>query len=287
MLSLINDELTIGISPKGAELQSIFHQAHHCEYLWQGDAKYWGKRAPVLFPIVGQLKDDTYTFEGKSYHLPRHGFAREKEFEIEFSTAREATFLLRSNAESLNVFPFPFEFRLHYLLQENTLRVVCDVKNTGHSNMYFSVGGHPAFNVPLEHNLKMEDYFLELSSTEELTRYTLQKGLIHQPQLLHASNNHIPLSHELFYSDALVFKHLRSDHIALKSNKGARGLTCNMGDFPYLGIWSSKEAPFVCIEPWHGIADSTTHNNQLTEKEGIINLPSGHRWQASWQLTFF
>ena len=284
MIVLSNNDLKVEIHEKGAELQSICATKTGIEYLWQGDDRFWAKRSPLLFPIVGQLQDNTYEYHNKSYTLPRHGFARERVFEVEHLNEKEATFLLLSDATSRAVYPFEFELRLHYQLDGNSLRVIYHVKNKGIGTMYFSIGGHPAFKVPITKGLAYDDYYLEFGHIENANRYSLQNGLIDKPIPFLNYAKHVQLKHELFYGDALVFKHLQSEQVTLKCDKNTASIHFNFQEFPYLGIWAAKDADFVCIEPWHGIADSTIHNKNLIEKEGIISLEADHRWQAAWQV---
>ena len=284
-----NENLRVIIQPKGAELDSIVHKKYTLEYLWQGDAAFWGKKSPVLFPIVGTLKGDTYSFEGKSYTLPRHGFARDKVFIVEKQTADTATFLLTSDEERLNVYPFHFAFRLHYALKDNTLSVTYDVQNRADSDIYFSVGGHPAFRLPLVENTEYTDYFIELDTVETSGRHPLSKdGLLEVSTNPFLENtNKIPLHPSLFYEDAVVLKHLKSNMMAIRSHKTPHGLRMTFDGFPYFGIWAAKNAPFVCLEPWCGIADSVNTTQDLTEKEGINKLAKGERFERTWTIELF
>jgi galactose mutarotase-like enzyme len=286
MITITNAVISATINPKGAELVSLIHQASQIEYMWSADPAFWGKSSPVLFPIIGSVKEDTFFYGNKLYNLPRHGFARERVFSVENQTDDSATFLLKSDITSLTVFPFPFELRLHYSLSENQLHVKYEVRNTGDAEMFFSVGGHPAFKVPLVEGTNYEDYYLEFNTEEDFMRWPLtREGLIEAtPEKLPIENGRIPLTKELFYQDALVFKHLRSDSVTLKSDKIAHQLTFNFKGFPFLGIWAAKNADFVCIEPWCGIADSANHNQQLIEKEGINRLDAGGVFERTWRV---
>ncbi len=285
LVTLNTEELKIEIAAKGAELQSICHKQHQLDYLWNGNPAFWSKHSPVLFPFVGQLKDDTYFYKGKAYHSNRHGFAREKDFIIEHAEAAKATFLLISSDETRKIYPFDFEFHIHYSVEGATLTVTYDVLNTGAETMYFSVGGHPAFKVPLVINTVYSDYYLEFEHAETTSRMALQNGLIAGPIPFLHFEKHLPLSHQLFHNDAIVLKGLESGKVLLRSEKTNHGLGFDFEDFPYLGIWAAKDADFVCIEPWHGIADSIHHNGNLEEKEGIIHSEPGHRWQDSWSIS--
>ncbi|HEX8356835.1 MAG TPA: aldose 1-epimerase family protein [Segetibacter sp.] len=289
MTSISNNVLSIQISSKGAELQSIYHLQNKLEYLWSGDADYWGKKSPVLFPIVGELKNGVYSYKGKEYKLARHGFAREMEFELTSRSEDSVTFSIKSNKETLAVYPFSFTFSVHYTLLENSLQVTYMVENTGDDKMYFSVGGHPAFKVPLVEGTTYEDYELLFSDKETTGRYPLSpKGLIEpEPVMLLNNEDVLPLKKELFSADAIVLKELKSNSVQLKSNKTKNGLHFNFEGFPYLGLWETKQGDFLCIEPWCGIADSVNATGQLEEKEGINLLQPSDVFLASFTVSFF
>jgi galactose mutarotase-like enzyme len=288
MIILENQNLRAVIAPKGAELQSLVNKQTGIEYMWSGDVKYWGKHSPVLFPIVGGLKNDTYYFNDKEYKLPRHGFARDKTFTAEKISDTEAVFILTQTEETLKVYPFEFTFKLQYKLNGNTLTCTYEVYNDGIAGLLFSVGAHPAFAVPLTNDTDYSDYYLQFNATETLHRWKLQDGLISATaELLPAANNKLPLAKELFYEDAIVLKNVQSNVITLGSNKHNHGLHFSFNDFPFFGIWAAKDAPFVCLEPWCGIADSVNHNQQLENKEGINTLPENTSWQRSWSVECF
>jgi galactose mutarotase-like enzyme len=284
-----NKNITVNINPKGAELTSVFDSHMQTEYMWSANPDFWAKSSPILFPIVGSLKDNTYFFEGKKYNLPRHGFAREKTFLVEKTTENSVTFLLTEDENSLKNYPFKFELRVFYLLENNKLSLTYLVKNSGVNNLYFSVGGHPAFAVPLVQNTDFDAYYLEFNKTENFKRWGLtSEGLVEtEPTDFLKDTNIISLTKKLFYGDALVFKNLKSSTITLKSKKTERELKFNFGEFDYLGIWSSKNADFVCIEPWCGIADAANHNQELTQKEGIRKLNPNEVFEKTWSIEIF
>jgi galactose mutarotase-like enzyme len=287
MQILKNQNLTIKINPNGAELTSLFNNENQTEYIWNADPAFWGKSSPVLFPIVGSLKENSYCFEEQEYTLPRHGFARDSVFIVEKSDETHATFLLTYDENTLKVYPFKFEFRLIYSLENDTLNVTYFVRNIGENKLYFSVGGHPAFTVPLSENTSYDDCYLEFNKTETFKRWGLTSdGLIEtQPFDFLIDTNKLALTKELFYDDAIVFKNLESTSVILKSDKTNRQLKFDFEGFPYLGIWAAKEADFVCIEPWCGIADAANHHQELTEKEGIICLDLGETFERTWRVT--
>ncbi len=287
MAIIENNELKITIAEKGAELQSIFSKKNNLGYMWDGDPAFWAKHSPVLFPIIGTLKNNIYFYNDKPYQLSRHGFAREEVFTGEQRGPHEINFLLKGNAGSLKVFPFEFELNIDYLVKDACLTVMYRVINRSATDMYFSIGGHPAFKVPLVDGTTYDDYYLAFNKKENLPRWPISKdGLIEkQPMPFLNDTNILPLKKDLFFQDALVFKHPSSSMVSLKSSKTKHGLDFDFSGFPYLGIWAAKNADFVCIEPWCGIADSVDTDQQITHKEGINKLASGNIFERSWSVT--
>jgi galactose mutarotase-like enzyme len=289
MFTIENELIKAGIQAKGAELAGLYNKSTGLEYIWGADPAFWAKHSPVLFPIVGTLKNNTYFHQGKSYSLSRHGFARDQQFVVEDQQDDSITFLLNDDAASREVFPFSFQFRMKYTVYENSLAVAYEVKNTGEEDMYFSLGAHPAFKVPLVNGLEYTDYYLAFDKTETSPRWPISsEGLIRedaQPFLNKASK--LSLSKALFQQDALVFKNLASSTISLKSDRSPHGLDLFFPGFPFMGIWAAKNADFVCIEPWCGIADSVSTSQQLTEKEGINRLQPGEAFNRTWTVTVF
>lgn len=288
MISLENSKIHASFSSKGGELQSLRHKETNLDYLWNGNPDYWGKFSPILFPIVGGLKDNTYYFAGQSFTLPRHGLAREREFKVSQISETEVLFTLEQDEESLKVYPFEFRLGLRYTLSEETLSCTYEVTNTGNQVLWFSIGGHPAFSVPLKEGLKYGDYYLQFNKDHQLISNKIRQDLVDdETETLVLTDGKLPLKHELFYEDALVFKNLQSDSISLKSDADVHGLEFQFPDFPFFGIWSAKDANFVCLEPWCGIADGIHHQQKLEEKEGIMSLAPKEEWSRHWQVTCF
>ncbi|MGC4232416.1 MAG: aldose 1-epimerase family protein [Niabella sp.] len=287
MYSIQNGFIKIGVVPKGAELQSISNIVTGQEYMWSGDTAFWGKYSPVLFPIVGALKENTYYVHSKSYQLPRHGFARDMEFRLYEQTADRLGFLLESNNDTLAKYPFSFQFYIDYAIERNTLSVSYRVLNTGEEDMYFSVGGHPAFRVPLFEGERYEDYYLQFHQDENAGKWpVMADGLLEaEPVPFLENTDRIPLTKALFYKDAIVLKHLNSNSVKLLSGRSGKGFEFDFTGFPYLGIWAAKNADFVCIEPWCGIADSVTADQQFTDKEGINRITPQCEFERTWSFT--
>jgi galactose mutarotase-like enzyme len=289
MILIENEYLRAGIAPIGAELQSLLHKPTNIEHLWNGDPAFWPKYSPVLFPTVGPIKDETYYYQGKTYHLPRHGFAREKIFASQQISQTEALFTLTQDEETLAAYPFKFLLSLRYKLHEHSLSCTYEVSNPGSGNLVFSVGAHPAFAIPFVKDSSYTDYYLEFNKAEPLERWKLQDGGLigNHTQPLAINNNRLALSASLFYEDALVLKNMQSNMITLACNKHPHGIRFSFDGFPYFGIWAAKDASFVCLEPWCGIADSFNHNQQFEEKEGIEILTPGGSFERTWAVECF
>lgn len=286
MITIENQYLSAQIKPLGAELVSFFDKNSQQEFMWEGNPEFWGKTSPVLFPIVGTLKDNQFIFEGEKYTLSRHGFAREREFLVESNSEKEVIFLLVSDEKSRKIYPFDFEFRIKYCLIDTSLSVTYSVTNTGKKLIYFSVGGHPAFKIPFEKGTDYQDYYLEFNEIENSPRWDLTNdGLIkNQSSQFFENTNQIKLTKKLFYGDALVFNDLKSHQVSIKSEKTDKKLTFDFTDFPYLGIWAAKNANFVCIEPWCGIADYENHNQEIAQKVGINELNVNELFEKTWSV---
>ena len=289
MVSIQNDCLSIAIDPFGAELKKLYNKNTGVEYMWDGNPAFWNKTSPVLFPIIGSLKNDTCYVEGKPYHMGRHGFAREMTFAVSGQDSFSASFSVESDASTLQKFPFPFHLEIAYNISVDELHVTYKVHNTGSSTMYFSIGGHPAFKVPLVPGNDYNDYYLEFNKNENAGRWPISpEGLIEtKPEPLLENSQQISLSKELFLKDAVVFKGLQSDQVKLLSARSPHGLEFDFPGFTFLGIWAAKHADFVCIEPWCGIADSVNSTQQLKEKEGINTLQPGNVFERTWKVKVF
>lgn len=288
MIILENNSLTVKILEKGAELCSIVCKASGTEYLWQADPDVWAKHSPVLFPIVGTLRNDTYVHKGTSYAMGRHGFARDRQFSVTGQDADRVILELQADETTLRQYPFLFRLQICYTLTNTTLEVAYSVANKGAETMYFSIGGHPAFRLPINSDLQFEDYNLQFEHTEQADIYPLgaEGHLLAEGIPFLNNTDRIALQKSLFYQDALIFKKLKSKKVRLVSEKDTRNVEVSFESFPFLGIWSKPDADFVCIEPWQGITDAQDASGSLAEKEGICTLAPQEQWQASWQVKF-
>lgn len=254
---------TVTINHKGAELFQI--QKEDKTYIWKINEQYWNKTSPILFPIVGSLKDNIYHVEDKTFSILRHGFARNYEFDLIEKTENKAIFSLKYNEETLKIYPFEFELQIIYNVDKSGLKINYIVKNLSNQKMPFSIGAHPAFKI--EGNI--EDYSLEFENNNNLITYHLENDLLNnKTSTIVLKNKQIKLNYNLFEKDAIILKNNSTSFVKLLKNNELI-LKINFSDFPFLGIWTKKEAPFICIEPWLGIADNINTNGNIYEKEGI------------------
>jgi galactose mutarotase-like enzyme len=274
-----NSDLTAVIKHFGAELCSLKDNSN-TEYIWGGNPEFWGKHSPILFPIVGTLKNNSYHYNGKDYQLSRHGFAREMNFELIDKQENSATFSLTSSDETLKKYPFDFELHLIYTLEDTSLKIEYKVINKGESEMPFSIGAHPAFDLPNN----FENYSLEFKNEEPLEFYLLEDGLIsNTTDKIQLDKKQLQLNYKLFENDALVFKKLSSKSVTILENSKSI-LKVSYEDFPDLGIWTPPNAPFICIEPWFGYSDTVNTFGNLFEKEGIQVLDSNETFKSRFSI---
>jgi galactose mutarotase-like enzyme len=278
-ITLSNSELTATINTFGAELISIKNNSNR-EYIWEGNPNYWGKHSPILFPIVGSLKNNNYIYNNSIYHLPRHGFARELDFEVKEKTDLEVVFSLKQTGATLEKYPFNFELQISYTLTNSVLKIGYKVINNNDFSMPFSIGAHPAFALPSD----FKNYELLFEKSEKLIVSTLENDLIsNATYILPMENNSLRLNYSLFENDALVFKTIASKSVTITENK-IPFLKVHYNDFPSLGIWTKSQAPFICIEPWIGYADTIENNGNLEDKEGIQILGENQTFETNYLI---
>lgn len=289
MITLENENIKVVVKAKGAELDSLYSKETNLEYMWSGDEKFWNKKSPILFPIVGTLKQHTYYYQNKAYNLTRHGFGRDKEFTVSEQFENSATFTLTDDENTLENFPFPFRLDVTYTIDAATVRIRYRVSNKGSDNMYFSIGAHPAFRIPLEKNRHYDDYYFEFEQIEDGYRWLISNDGLIEPNTVPflINTNILPITKELFRNDAIVFKYLNSTKVKLRSNKSKHGVEVSYPGFPFIGLWAAPHADFVCIEPWCGIADSTTSKQELINKEGINLLTPEQVFERTWSVSLF
>lgn len=285
---LENETLMVTISTHGAELRSIKDKGSEQEYLWNGDETYWKRCSPILFPLVGNYKNKQCKYEGKTYTLFQHGFARDMEFSLADKKKNEIWFGLRSNEATLELYPFVFTLEIGYRLTENKIKVMWRVKNKDSKTMYFSIGGHPAFLCPLKEGEKQSDYYISFDCKEEL-EYSLvnEEGLLaYEGNKLTLDDGKLKIEEDLFDQDALVIENYQARRVSLMTPEKEPYITV---DFfaPLFGLWSpaKKHAPFICIEPWYGRSDREDFEGTLEEREWGNKLEPKEIFEAEYMIT--
>ncbi len=284
---ITNGRLTVEAETLGAQLASI--RKDGAEYLWQGDEKTWPDRALVIFPYVARLTGGKYQYKGQTYSMPNHGFAPSSEFRCETPRPEEMRFILCDTPETRGMYPFSFCFTVCYRLEGDTLWQEYTVENRGEEPMYFGLGGHPGFNVPMEPGCSFEDYALQFEPDLSPVRvgFTEKCFLSGDDRPFPLENDRLPLKHTLFDDDAIVLKNA-GEKVVLSSPKGTRSITAEYKGFPYLGIWHwpKTAVPYVCIEPWSSLPSRQDVVEDLERQPNLIRLPAGETCRAAMAFTF-
>ena len=282
-----NESLTLETDAHGAEMKSLTDNRTGQEYLWCGDAAYWGRTSPILFPLVGNYREKQSCFDGKWYSLSQHGFARDMDFELVSEKGDEIWFALEDSPETLEKYPFGFRLELGYRLQGRAVEVLWKVTNKNDREMYFSIGGHPAFNCPLREGEKQTDYRIGFDTCEPLTASVLDENgtVSERTKVLELTDGMLQITDSLFDEDALIVEHDQAHKVALYTPEGEKYLEVKF-EAPLFGIWSpaGKHAPFVCIEPWYGRSDRADFGQKLEEREWGNVLKAGEIFTAVYQI---
>lgn len=268
-----NSFLTATISALGAELQSLMDNTG-CNYLWTGDAKYWNERAPILFPIVGKLKGNKYIFEGKTYSMVQHGFARAMTFKVAEQGESYVNYVLSSDELTLSMYPFRFLLYVNYVLTGPTLSVMYRVINQDHKTMYFSIGAHPGFICPFHETNEIESYSIVFDAFENAQFLLENNDLLLTHKKFPFKGEAMVLNPHTFENGTLIFSNLKSKHVYLQATHYDKKIRLDFEGFPYLGLWSKADikAPFVVIQPLYGHSDYNDASYDLSEKENMITL---------------
>ncbi|CAH1852106.1 aldose 1-epimerase family protein [Convivina praedatoris] len=292
MIILENNNLQVKINEEGAELTSVWNKVAQLEYIWVGDPKYWGRHAPNLFPIVGRLRGDQFVVDGETYYMNQHGFARNMHFDVVEQSEQEVVLRLSDNESTLRIYPFKFRFDVRFILtNQDEVKIDYIVHNPDEKEtLFFSVGGHPAFNLPLDGG-KFSDYYLSIEPEIVYDRVRLV-GPYSNPNLPTPFNANIPLRlrQEDYHDDAIVLKLDRQrTSFLLARLANQHGMKMTVENAQFLGIWTpaGKEAPFIAIEPWWGIADTVDATGNFKEKFGANVLAAGDTFEGSYSMTFF
>ncbi|MBR6397554.1 MAG: aldose 1-epimerase family protein [Lachnospiraceae bacterium] len=287
-ITIRNEFLTVTAAEKGAELQSV-KSADGTEYLWQGDPAYWTSHAPNIFPYVARLTEGKYILNGREYGFGNHGLVRYEELAVEEQTDTSVTFRLDSTEETKKKYPFDFVYRISYTLDGNTLKIGTRVENAGEGRMYFAVGGHPGFNVPMEAGTSFTDYCRVFDEEAHPYRIHLaDSGAVTPLTTVYEmkDNKVIPLSHDLFDHDAVVLTHAAKT-VKICSDRTSRAVTVSYPDFRYVGFWHKPktDAPYVCVEPWTSLPSREGIVEKLALQADLLSLDPGKVWETVWTVT--
>lgn len=285
-----NEKLRVQISDRGAQLWSI-QTKDGTEYLWQGDKAYWVDKAPNLFPYIARLTEGKYTLEGKSYEMTIHGFVNYSMLTAEEQKPDSIVFLLTQNEETRKMYPFDFAYRVAYTLENDRLAVRFSVENKNDRTMYFGIGGHPGFNVPLEKGLDFTDYYLEFDETKNPVRIDFSPTCFltgEDKSYALACGNRIMLSHDMFDQDAIVLKDM-AKAVTLKSDKSSRAVRVEYPQMDYIGFWHMPhtDAPYICIEPWSSLPSRQDVVEDLAAQPGLVSLEAGKTYENVWTIQIF
>lgn len=285
-MMLQNHRMRIEISAMGAELMHIFDRKTQAELLWSGDAAYWKRRSPVLFPNVGKTYGNVMRIGGAQYPTCQHGFARDMEFSLEEAGENYAAYLLCANEETLQRYPGRFELRILYRMEGNVLKVTWRVKNAGDQDMPFTIGGHPAFC--FDPGETKEDYCLYFPGMDQLCCISLdgQSGTAVPEcvQKIALEDNRLALCDALFANDALILDGGQVKEVWLCKVSGEKRIGMKCAAFPNYGIWSVQGAPFVCLEPWQGRCDNRGFDGEFCEKSGAVTLAPGQEFETAYEI---
>ncbi len=280
LLTIKNAFLTVTVSTLGAEIKSVKGDK---EFMWDSNPDVWGKSAPVLFPICGTLKDNEYTYKGKTYTMQSHGFAPKTEYSVREHTQDSLSLYITDTEETLKKYPFKFDFEVKFTLNGTSLKVEYNVTNKGSEELYYSVGCHEAYACPEG----IEQYYLEFPEKLDLDEYTLDGPFMSGETKPFARDcNIIPLTEKLFENDSTCFKNMGAYSVTLKNKAGTRSVKVDYPGFDYFIIWHIPGAPYICLEPWKGFPDYVNTTGDITEKDGIVRVEAGKASKSEHTITF-
>ncbi len=285
MERLKNEKLTLLISEHGAELQSI-RDAEGKEYLWEGDKRYWGGQSPLLFPIVGRLWKDAYSINGKEIEMQHHGFARHKDFKLIAKGENQVVFGLTDDEETYKVYPFHFNLAVSYKLVDNKIHVVWHIENTDIKDIYFQIGGHPAFNVPGCKKGEEMTVRMRMNDAEPKRLYANSNGYIEPKYLdIETKDGIWEVEEDAFTENAVIFDHSQIKHIEILGEDNQPVVSVDL-KAPAVGIWNPcNKAPFVCIEPWYGISDWANYDGDFKDRYLMNKLAPGASFMSEYVIT--
>lgn len=286
-----NEVIKVAVCDHGAELFSLYDKVNDREVLWQADPKYWARHAPVLFPFVGKCIGGYYTHKGVQYKIGQHGFARDMEFEFLGQTENSISHVLKWTDDTYEKYPFKFELKITHVIEGKQLAVQWEVKNVGDDRMYFSIGGHPAFNVPVREGEKKTDYYVTFGGEKTLKYVRIDLSCAaadyENPMTLVLDDNKLKITENMFEQDALVFDEHEVKKVGIAFPDGSPYVTMTCEQIPSFGVWSMPmpDTPFVCLEPWIGRCDNKGFDGELKDKYAVQFLEAGKTFNAQYEIT--
>lgn len=286
MIKLRNAELQCEIATLGAELRSLRDANSGDEFIWQRDPVFWAASAPILFPVIGRMKDGGYTLDGRFYEIPKHGFARDLVFSVVSSRGASATFRLVDSEKTRAAYPFAYLLDVTFALAGRTLRVDYRLTNRNDRVMPFALGSHPAFALPPALGA-IEDWSIVFDAVEEPVCYRVAGNLLSSKAepFAYSANNAIELTDKIFERDALIFKNIGSRRLQITHRERGVRVDFDTGGAPVLGIWAKPGAPYVCLEPWCGFDDTSEVNSNILDKPGMLRLAAGEVFATGYSVT--
>ncbi|MDP6636938.1 MAG: aldose 1-epimerase family protein [Phycisphaerae bacterium] len=283
-VTISNAKLSATVAETGAELKSLVEHSTGNEYIWQSDPAHWTGAAPILFPIIGTLKNNEYSYRGKTYSMGGHGIVRKAEWKLVASDATSATFEIVSSDETKKQYPFDFALRASFTLQDASIAIGYEVKNTGKDEMFFSIGSHPAVNVPFAGGYP-EHYYFHFSQPENMERYFYKGGVhLNETEPIFNNSRQIFVTPTLFDQGPIIFKNPASQSVTIMNSRNTKRVRVRTEGVPFLALWAPAGAPFACIEPWHGVMDNVDTDGEFTTKEGIMSLAAGGTYKTGYWI---
>ena len=291
MRTMENEYIRVGLEDRGAQLCSLYDKVRQRELIWKADPAFWGYHAPLLFPFVGMVNGGRYRYKGKTHQVRQHGFAREKDFSCISSTPDQTVHSLKADEETMQKYPFDFCLNVTHELSGRDLKIGWQVVNPSErEDLFFSIGAHPGFTVPLSADEKKEDCYVLFHGKEELKYILVDLSVTAaDPQHVYTmklDGGYLKLTRHLFDIDTFIFEDAQVEKVSVCGADKKPYITVTCSGFPYFGLWTkSDEAPFVCLEPWYGRLDDKGFEGELPEKTGIMCLKPGESFEASYMIT--
>ncbi|MFA9378104.1 MAG: aldose 1-epimerase family protein [Lachnotalea sp.] len=283
-----NERLTLKVNDQGGQLASIYDKKNDREIIWCADPKVWNRHAPILFPFVGEIQNKEYLYNGTKYPMTAHGFARDAEFQFVGMIDNKIVHSLSSNDERKKVYPFDFKLEIIHSIEDNKVNVEWRVINTGEKEMLFSIGAHPAFNVPAIEGEKQKDYYLTFGNKDKLDFIRISEdsgtALCHNVDSLELTDGAYEIGEQLFDKGVLIFENNQLTEVGIAFPNKEQYINIKCDGFPYVGVWTKLNAPFICLEPWYGRCDDYGFTGELKDKAGIQKLAGNMEFSVKYEI---